>query len=157
MRKCGTPTARPSSATSVSAAANGTAFSNGNAFGGSDGSVHGGSQNGSMHGGSQNGSAGVNGNAGSNAGGGNGAVGGGIGGGEKTSHSLWLYTRKFVRLLLTKPVRYASQRLSLGPHTLCRVKLESVDCLADVVLCACPAARAHFSGGGSAPADGRRP
>ncbi len=25
--------------------------------------------------------------------------------GGKTSHSLWLYTRKFVRLLLTKPVR----------------------------------------------------
>lgn len=28
--------------------------------------------------------------------------------GGKTSHSLWLYTRKFVRLLLTKPVRPAS-------------------------------------------------
>lgn len=103
MRKGGTPTARPGSPASASAA-NGTAFSNGNPFG-SEGSVHGGSQNGSVHDGSANGHGG--GAAGQN-GSGIGGGGSGIGGGEKTSHSLWLYTRKFVRLLLTKPVRHVA-------------------------------------------------
>jgi hypothetical protein len=110
LRKCGTPTARPGSATSASAAAHGTPFSSGAAPGASDGSVHGGSQNGSAHGGAVGGAAGgaatgaamPNGAAGAN--GAVPAVNGNAMSGEKTSHSLWLYTRKFVRLLLTKPV-----------------------------------------------------
>jgi hypothetical protein len=110
LRKCGTPTARPSSATSASAALNGTPFSGSGPLGASDGSAHGGSQNGSVHGGAAAGFAAGSAQAAAVPNGGGGAPGpapaanGGAMSGEKTSHSLWLYTRKFVRLLLTKAV-----------------------------------------------------
>lgn len=50
------------------------------------------------------------------------ANGSGSGGSEKTSHSLWLYTRKFVRLLLIKPVSptraqlFSFSRSCMLPH-----------------------------------------
>lgn len=50
------------------------------------------------------------------------ANGNGSGGSEKTSHSLWLYTRKFVRLLLIKPVSrtraqlFSFSRSCMLPH-----------------------------------------
>ena len=106
LRKCGTPTARPGSATSASAALNGTPFSGSGALGTSDGSAHGGSQNGSVHCGAAAGPAQAvaASSGGLGAGGPAPAANGGAMSGEKTSHSLWLYTRKFVRLLLTKAV-----------------------------------------------------